>query len=80
MQVNQSEQRQLANSLVNDMLGLGPLQVLVDDTRVADIMVNGPNCVFVEIAGKLTDQKFAFVIACILPIYVSALPHLLGVV
>lgn len=60
MQVNQSEQRQLAHNLVNDMLGLGPLQVLVDDTRVADIMVNGPDCVFVEIAGKTHRSKIRF--------------------
>ncbi|MEE8658091.1 AAA domain-containing protein [Acetobacteraceae bacterium EV16G] len=60
LQVNQSEQRQLASDLVNDMMGLGPLQVLVDDTRVADIMVNGPDRVFVEIDGKTYRSKVRF--------------------
>lgn len=60
LQVNQSEQRQLASDLVNDMMGLGPLQVLVDDTRVADIMVNGPDRVFVEIDGKTYRSKIRF--------------------
>ena len=50
----------LAMELVNDMLGLGPLQPLLDDERVADIMVNGPNKVFVERGGKveLSNVKF----------------------
>ena len=42
IQLNAREQRQLAGELVNDMLGLGPLQPLLDDETVADIMVNGP--------------------------------------
>ena len=33
--------------------GLGPLQPLVDDTEVADILVNAPDAVFVERAGRL---------------------------
>ena len=52
IQLNGREQRQLAGDLVNDMMGLGPLQPLLDDDTVADIMVNGPNRVFVERAGK----------------------------
>ncbi len=52
IQLNGREQRQLAGDLVNDMMGLGPLQPLLDDDSVADIMVNGPNRVFVERAGK----------------------------
>jgi pilus assembly protein CpaF len=58
--LNAVEQRMLAQELVNDMLGLGPLQPLLDDERVADIMVNGPNKVFVERAGKveLSNVKF----------------------
>jgi len=58
--LNAVEQRMLAQELVNDMLGLGPLQPLLDDERVADIMVNGPNKVFVERGGKveLSNVKF----------------------
>ena len=58
--LNAVEQRMLAMELVNDMLGLGPLQPLLDDERVADIMVNGPNRVFVERGGKveLSNVKF----------------------
>nr|WP_204259731.1 CpaF family protein [Lichenicola cladoniae] len=60
IQLNGREQRQLAEELVDDMLGMGPLQPLLDDDSIADIMVNGPDCVFVERGGKVvrTDVRF----------------------
>jgi pilus assembly protein CpaF len=59
-QLNAREQRQLAGELVNDMLGLGPLEPLFEDDSITDIMVNGPHRVFVERHGKVTlsDIKF----------------------
>jgi pilus assembly protein CpaF len=61
MQLNQLEQRDLITSLLNDMLGLGPLEPLLADDKVTDIMVNGPKQVFVERGGKLelSDVNFA---------------------
>ncbi|GAN76617.1 CpaF family protein [Acidisphaera rubrifaciens] len=50
--LNGREQRELATELVNDMLGLGPLEALLDDDSIADIMVNGPHRVFIERAGR----------------------------
>jgi pilus assembly protein CpaF len=60
MQMNAREQRALAAELVNDMLGLGPLEQLLADDRIADIMVNGPFKVFIEREGKviLSDVRF----------------------
>jgi pilus assembly protein CpaF len=59
-QLNAREQHQLAGELVDDMLGLGPLEPLLEDDSITDIMVNGPNRVFVERGGKvvLSDIKF----------------------
>ena len=54
IQLNGREQRSLAGDLVNDMLGLGPLEALLDDDQIADIMVNGPFNVFIERQGKVT--------------------------
>jgi pilus assembly protein CpaF len=54
IQLNGREQRALARELVNDMLGLGPLEPLLQDDLITDIMVNGPEKVFVERRGKLT--------------------------
>lgn len=60
MRLNGSEQRTLVESLVDDMLGLGPLEPLIADETITDILVNGPFQVYVEQSGKLrlTDVKF----------------------
>ncbi|HEX2681639.1 MAG TPA: CpaF family protein, partial [Candidatus Dormibacteraeota bacterium] len=60
IQLNFAEHRQLVDSLIADMVGLGPLQPLIDDETVNDIMVNGPKQVYVERSGKLelTSVKF----------------------
>jgi pilus assembly protein CpaF len=60
IQLNRAEQKQLVRLLVNDMLGLGPLEPLLADEGVTDIMVNGPKQVYVERGGKLelTDVEF----------------------
>jgi pilus assembly protein CpaF len=60
IQLNFVEQRELVESLVADMLGLGPLEPLIADETVTDIMVNGPKQVYVERRGKLelTDVHF----------------------
>ncbi len=60
IQLNLREQRQLAGELVNDMLGMGPLQPLLDDDGIADIMVNGPDRVFVERRGKVSQVAVRF--------------------
>jgi pilus assembly protein CpaF len=53
IQLNFTEQRELVQSLIADMLGLGPLEPLIEDETVTDIMVNGPQQVYVERRGKL---------------------------
>lgn len=60
IQINAREQRQLADELVHDMVGLGPLEPLLEDDSIADIMVNGPGKVFAERRGKLvlTSARF----------------------
>ena len=60
IQLNFTEQRELVELLIADMLGLGPLEPLIADETVSDIMVNGPKQVYVERRGKLelTDVVF----------------------
>jgi pilus assembly protein CpaF len=60
IQLNTTEQRYLVTVLLDDMLGLGPLEPLLADESVTDIMVNGPKQVYVERRGKLelTDLMF----------------------
>jgi pilus assembly protein CpaF len=60
LQLNKPEQRDLVNTLLNDMLGLGPLEPLIADETLNDIMVNGARQVYVERAGKLELTNVAF--------------------
>lgn len=55
-----TEQQTLAGDIVDDMLGFGPLEPLLRDDAITDIMVNGPYQIYVERRGKLelTDVKF----------------------
>ncbi|MYN13505.1 CpaF family protein [Pusillimonas sp. TS35] len=58
--VTQREQAQMTDEILNDMFGVGPIEPLLQDDSVSDIMVNGPDQVFVERRGKLelTALKF----------------------
>jgi pilus assembly protein CpaF len=60
VQLNGREQRSLATELVDDMLGLGPLEPLLLDESINDIMVNGPDHTFVERGGKLVQVPVRF--------------------
>ncbi|MGE5270485.1 MAG: hypothetical protein ACM3JG_12535, partial [Thiohalocapsa sp.] len=60
IQLNFVEHRKLVDLLVADMLGLGPIDTLMADETVSDIMINGHKQIYVERRGKveLTDIKF----------------------
>jgi len=58
--LNQHEQRMLVGSIVDDMIGLGPLGPLLRDDTVADILVNGPHAIYVERRGKLELTGLSF--------------------
>ena len=47
------ERRRLVREIVDEILGLGPLQRLLDDPLVSEIMVNGPDRIYVERGGRL---------------------------
>jgi pilus assembly protein CpaF len=55
-----AEQEQLLQDICNDVLGYGPLEPLLARDDIADIMVNGAERVFIEVAGKvqLTNIRF----------------------
>ena len=60
VQLNAREQRALAGELVDDILGLGPLEPLLDDETITEIMVNGPEKTFVERSGKVVLSNVRF--------------------
>ena len=54
------ERQRLTAELADDVLGLGPLQRLLDDDAVSEIMVNGPDNVYVERSGRLERGPVRF--------------------
>lgn len=51
---------QLVTDVVDEIFGFGPIQSLLDDPSVTEIIVNGPDCVIVEKAGRLEETDRAF--------------------
>ena len=54
------ERQTMIQDLYDEVMGLGPLEALLRDESVSDILVNGPNRVFVERGGKLTLSDVTF--------------------
>ncbi len=51
---------QVFSEILDEMTGFGPIQPLLDDPDVSEVMVNGPKKVFVEKNGKLTRSAITF--------------------
>jgi pilus assembly protein CpaF len=60
VEISAREQARIAEEITHDMVGYGPLEPLLRDEAVTDIMVNGPDCVFVERRGKLQREIVHF--------------------
>ncbi len=60
IQLNRPEQTDLVHQLVNDMMGLGPLEPLLADDGITDIMINGPKQIYIERQGKITLTSVMF--------------------
>ena len=58
--LNRREQFALEKVLVDELLGLGPLEELLADPEVSDIMVNGPEQTFIEKKGRLQLAQIQF--------------------
>jgi pilus assembly protein CpaF len=60
VQLNRTEQNELLGMLLDDMMGLGPIEPLLRDDAITDILVNGPKQTYIERFGKLelTDVTF----------------------
>src|SRR5215213_1546480 len=58
--LNRIEREKLIEEVLDETLGFGPLEILLKDPTVSDILVNGPHKVYVERRGKLekSDVKF----------------------
>ena len=54
-----AEQEELLEDICNDVLGYGPLEPLLARDDIADIMVNGANTTYIEVAGKVQKNAGA---------------------
>jgi pilus assembly protein CpaF len=59
--LNDQQHQLLSEASVREILGFGPLEALIADKDISDIMVNGPRQIYIEKGGKiyLTDITFA---------------------
>ncbi|TCM84470.1 CpaF family protein [Rhodovulum steppense] len=58
--LNKEDRQQLNQELYDEVVGLGPLEPLLKDESINDILVNGPKQIFVERGGKLTPTDITF--------------------
>jgi pilus assembly protein CpaF len=58
--LNRTEREALVDDVLDELLGLGPLEPLLQDESITDILVNGPKTVFVERFGKLERAATTF--------------------
>jgi pilus assembly protein CpaF len=54
------EAAQVAQSVTDDVLGFGPIERLLNDPTISEIMVNGPDKVYIERNGKILPTKVSF--------------------
>ena len=53
--------REYVKNIIDELLGLGPLQPLMDDESITDIMINGHNNVFIERNGLVENSSITFI-------------------
>ena len=58
--VTRDERLRLILEMVNDVTGLGPLEPLLNDESITEIMVNGPSQIYIERAGKILRVDTVF--------------------
>lgn len=58
--LNKEDRTQLFQELYDEVMGLGPIEPLLKDETISDILINGPQQIFIERAGKLQLSDITF--------------------
>ncbi|MHB1318558.1 MAG: CpaF family protein [Anaerolineae bacterium] len=58
--LSRADKEQLRKEVIANILGYGPLEPLLEDETITEILVNGPNQVFIERRGRLTETDITF--------------------
>ncbi len=54
------EKRRLTDQLIDVVFGMGPIETLIEDENVTEIMINGANSIFIEREGRIVPSKATF--------------------
>src|SRR3954452_19808978 len=58
--LNRNERQRLVSEILDETFGFGPLELLLKDEKIADIMINGPKKIFVEKEGQIQRSEVVF--------------------
>jgi pilus assembly protein CpaF len=61
MPLSLAEKARLAEDIANDVLGYGPIQTYLEDETITEVMVNGPDKVYIERNGKIELTSTTFI-------------------
>lgn len=60
LSLSEGEETHLIQNLIGDMIGFGPLEPLLEDDQVTDILVNGPKQILIEREGRIETTPIVF--------------------
>jgi len=58
--LNRNERQRLVNEILDETFGFGPLELLLKDDKIGDIMINGPRKIFLEKEGRIIKSEVVF--------------------
>lgn len=58
--LNRQERERIVEEVIDEVLGLGPLELILKDTAVSDILINGPKNIYVEKGGQMQKSDVEF--------------------
>ena len=58
--LNRNERERLIDEVLDETFGLGPLEILLKDATISDILINGPKNIYVERRGKMEKSAVTF--------------------
>src|SRR5262245_1281776 len=58
--LNRNERQRLVNEVLDETFGFGPLELLLKDDKIGDIMINGPRKIFLEKEGRIIKSEVVF--------------------
>src|SRR5262245_21652001 len=58
--LNRNERQRLVNEVLDETFGFGPLELLLKDKKIGDIMINGPKKIYVEKEGRIQRSEVVF--------------------